>query len=126
MANADEPQTEAKEPLRVLFCIGGTQNVYDADDAELAALTGALSTGFADLSGRFGIKVLGTLDDDLLMLSATTQFPWGCYILADCPDLEAVKRVCAVVRDTRVGNHRLWKYVSVDVRIGRPLFFGNE
>ena len=114
------------EPLRVLFCFGGTQHVYDADDVELTRMMETLTGAFADLGGRFGINVLGTMDDDELMVGSSETWPWTCYILADVPDLETVTRVCNIVREAEVGGHRLWRYLKVEARVGRRLFFGNE
>ena len=36
------------------------------------------------------MKVLGTLDDDEMMVGATDTWPWTCYILAEVPDRSAV------------------------------------
>jgi hypothetical protein len=60
------------------------------------------------------------------MVGPSTEFPWTAYILADAPDLESVTAVCNVVREATVGEHRLWRYLRIEARVGRPLFFGNE
>jgi hypothetical protein len=66
------------------------------------------------------------MDDDELMVGSSETWPWTCYILADVPDLETVTRVCNIVREAEVGGHRLWRYLKVEARVGRRLFFGNE
>ncbi|MEU7137116.1 hypothetical protein [Streptomyces sp. NPDC046261] len=111
-------------PLRTLFCIGVTQEFFSADDAERAAVAAAIPPAFDRLAERFGLQVLGTLDDDQLMVGATPSWPWMSYILADVPDLPTVSRVCGIVRDTPVGTGRLWRYLRIEARVGRPLFFG--
>jgi len=112
--------------LRVLFCIGVTQTFFDEAAATLPQRISAITDAFADLNGRFGISVLGTMDDDELMVGASREFPWTAYILADAPTLAAVSAVCNVVREAPVGETRLWRYVRIEARVGRPLFFGNE
>ncbi|MFG2221524.1 hypothetical protein [Streptomyces sp. NPDC048644] len=113
-------------PLRTLFCIGVTQDFFAADDDERAAVAAALPPAFGRLAERFGVRVLGTLDDDQLMVGAATGWPWTSYILADVPDLDTVSAVCGIVRDTEAGAGRLWRYLRIEARIGRPLFFGTD
>jgi hypothetical protein len=33
--------------------------------------------------------------------------------------------VCNIVRETEAAGARLWKYLRVEARVGRPLFFAN-
>ena len=75
--------------------------------------------------GPDGSLYFGTMDDDELMVGNSPSWPWTCY-LADCPDLDCVTRVCNVVRETEIDGARLWKYLRVEARVGRKLFFGNE
>jgi hypothetical protein len=112
--------------LRVLFCIGVQQTFFEEPGAEIGPIVGAIKEAFADLGGRFGITVLGTMDDDELMVGPSSEFPWTAYILADAPDIDSVTAVCNVVRETAAGEHRLWRYMRIEARIGRPLFFGTE
>jgi hypothetical protein len=86
----------------------------------------AFKEAFDDLSGRFGVIVLGTMDDDESMVGPSASWPWTCYILADVPGLAAVKAVTNVLRAWEVGEERLWKYARVEARVGRQLFFGNS
>jgi hypothetical protein len=44
-------------------------------------------------------------------------------VLADAPDRDAVAAVCNLLREVEVEDARLWKYLKVEARIGRPLFF---
>ena len=112
--------------LRVLFCFGVTQSFFDEDPARVPEIAGGITEAFDDLGGRFGLRVLGTMDDDELMVGASETWPWTCYILADAPDLEAVTRVCNILRESEAAGARLWKYLKVEARVGRPLFFGNS
>jgi len=112
-------------PLRVLFCIGVLPANFEADAATLRVLFDTLKEAFGNLKGRFGVDVLGTMDDDKLTVGPSTAFPWTSYILADVPDLDTVAAVTNLVRVTEVDGHRLWRYVRIEARVGRPLFFGN-
>jgi len=115
-----------QQDLRVLFCFGVSQSFFEEDPARVPALAGAITEAFEDLSGRFGVRVLGTMDDDELMVGSSVVWPWAAYILADAPSLQAVTAVCNILRETEVGAAKLWKYMRVEARVGRPLFFGNE
>ncbi len=112
--------------LRVLFCFGVSQTFFEEESARLPEILGPLTEAFANLEERFGLKVLGTFDDDQLMVGPSPDWPWTAYILADAPDYEAVVGVCNIVREAPVGSHRLWRYLRVEARVGRRLFFGNE
>jgi hypothetical protein len=112
--------------LRVLFCFGVTQSFFDSDPSGIPAIVEAITDAFADLRGRFGVEVLGTLDDDELMVGASPGWPWTAYVLADVPDLETVAKVTNLLREAEVEGSRLWRYLRVEARVGRPLFFANS
>jgi hypothetical protein len=112
--------------LRVLFCFGVTPTFFELPGDGIGEVVKAISESFADLSGRFGVNVLGTMDDDELMVGPSLTWPWTAYVLADAPDLEAVTSVCNLLRDTPVGEFRLWRYMRVEARVGRPLFFAQS
>jgi hypothetical protein len=112
--------------LRVLFCIGVSQSFFDEPSSFVPEVVPAITEAFSDLGRRFGVNVLGTMDDDELMVGPSSDFPWTAYILADVPTLETVAAICNIVRDAPVGEHRLWRYLRIEARVGRPLFFGNE
>jgi hypothetical protein len=118
------PYRESVSGLRALFAFGLTQAFFAEERSRIPAVMEALESSFADLEQRFGVRVLGTLDDDELMVGATDRWPWTCYILAEVPDRAAVAAVCNLLRATEVGDARLWKYLKVEARLGRPLFFG--
>jgi len=111
--------------LRVLFCLGVTQNFFDLEAESRKLVIDTIKGAFDDLKGRFGIKVLGTLDDDELMVGTSLNWPWTAYILADAPHLKAITSVCDLIRVTEVDTDRLWKYMRIEARVGRELFFGN-
>lgn len=113
------------EELRVLFCIGVTQSFFDEDPANVGSIVEGITRAFSDLGGRFGLKVLGTMDDDELLVGSSATWPWTAYILADAPSLASVTAVCNLLRESEVNGFRLWKYLKIEARVGRPLFFGN-
>ena len=115
-----------RDGLRVLLCFGVTQSFYDAEPADVPKIVDGIKTAFADLSGRFGVRILATMDDDELMVGASAEFPWTAYIVLDAPDLTTVTSICNIVRETEIGGYRMWKYMRIEARVGRPLFFGSE
>lgn len=114
---------ESVSGTRALFAFGLTQDFFSEDRARIPAIMDALKAGFADLDVRFGVRVLGTLDDDELMVGAADTWPWTCYILAELPNREAATKVCNLLREIEIGDARLWKYLKIEARLGRPLFF---
>jgi hypothetical protein len=118
-----EPYRSSVSGLRALFAFGLTQDFFNEDRSQIPTIMDALKSSFAELEQRFGVRVLGTLDDDELMVGARETWPWTCYILAEVPDRDAVAKVCNLLRETEAGNARLWKYLRIEARLGRPLFF---
>lgn len=118
--------TESATPLRVMFCIGVLQSNFDTDLETQQLVVRTLKEQFSNLNSRFGIRVLGTMDDDVLMVGSSQAWPWTSYILADVPDLDTVARITSLLRSVEVGDARLWKFLRIEARVGRQLFFGNE
>jgi hypothetical protein len=112
--------------LRVLFCFGVTPTFFELPGDGIGEVVTTIRESFEDLSGRFGVTVLGTMDDDELMVGPSLTWPWTAYVLADAPHLEAVTSVCSLLRDTPIGEFRLWRYMRVEARVGRPLFFAQS
>ncbi|MGA6161533.1 hypothetical protein [Amycolatopsis magusensis] len=113
-------------PLRALICIGVSQHFFAAEQAERAVVFEATKAAFADLSGRFGVKVLGTFDDDTIQIGPATSFPWTCYLLLEAPGYETVRAIVNLFRETPAGEYQLWRYYKVETRLGRALFFGED
>lgn len=112
--------------IRALFCFGVLPAFFDLDDVVRKQVFDTLVEGFSALDRRFGVTVLGTLDDDRSMVGPSTAWPWTCYILAEVPDHETIAAVCNILRQYRIGDSRLWRYIRVEARTGRKLFFGNQ
>ena len=112
--------------LRVLFCIGVMPATFELPPVQGAEVKGVIEEAFADLRGRFGIEVLGTMDDDQLMVGASAAFPWTSYILAEAPSLASVHAVTNLLRTSEVLGARLWKFLRIEARVGRELFFANK
>ncbi|PZU10771.1 hypothetical protein [Sphingomonas sp.] len=110
------------KPLRALLCGAVTQNFFDLPADAIGPVwqaTGEMLKGVRDLPG---VKILGTLDDDELMVGTSPNgWPWTFYIMADMPDHATVVAACNLFRTTAVGEHLLWKYMRVEARIGRDL-----
>jgi hypothetical protein len=108
--------------LRVLFCGAVLQNFFDLPAGEIGRVwnaTGEMLKGIRDLPG---VEILGTIDDDQTMVGTSPAgWPWTFYILADVPDHATVVAACNLFRTIEVGEHRLWRYIRVEARIGREL-----
>ncbi len=117
---------ESTEPVRALICIGVRDAFFAADAAERKLVFEATKAAFADLTGRFGVSIIGTFDDDTLQVGPSNAAPWTAYILMDTPGYDAVRAICNIIRETPVGEHQMWHYYKVEARLGRSLFFGNE
>ncbi|SFV15071.1 hypothetical protein [Pseudoduganella namucuonensis] len=110
-----------KDPLRVLFCIGVTQNFFDLPESGIAAVWKGYGEMMSALAALPGVTVLGTMDDDRTMVGASASWPWTVYIMADVADLDTVVAGCNLFRTVKVGGDRLWKYGKIEARIGRAL-----
>lgn len=111
-------------PLRVLFCIGVTQNFFDLPQEENVLVLQGYGAMLAAMSKLSGLDVLGTMDDDRLMVGTSPGWPWTCYVLADVADLDTVAAACNLFRTTPVGEHMLWRYGRIEARVGRALAVG--
>ena len=112
-----------KKPLRVLFCMGVNQNFFDATPEEAKDVWGAFSRMMNGIGELPGVRILGNLDDDQIMVGPSLNWPWTTYVLADVPDIETVSAACNLFRVTPVGSgpYKLWKYIRIEARIGREL-----
>lgn len=117
--------TNTTPPLRTMFFIGIGQNFHDLPASVAGQVVQAFVQALDDLKGRFGIEVLGTFDDDQMMVGASEGWPWTAYILADVPDLDTVIRICGLFRETPTYEGQLWKYARIQARVGRKLMAGN-
>jgi hypothetical protein len=114
------------QKLRVLFCFGVLPAFFELDDAGRARIAPAIERAYSNLEQRFGITVLGTLDDDREMVGPTLGYPWTAYILADVPRYQAVVDFCNIVRTEAAGDDALSRFLKVEARVGRELFFGSS
>lgn len=115
----------SQNTLRVLFCIGVNQNFFDATPAEAKQVWGAFGVMMQGMEETPGIRVIGNMDDDQLMVGPSTTAPWTTYVLADADTLESVAAVCNLFRTTPVGESKLWKYCKIEARVGRELIIQN-
>jgi hypothetical protein len=108
-------------PLRVLFCIGVTQNFFDLPSSETGAVWAAYGVMLKDMSKLPGLTIMGTMDDDRLMVGTSASWPWTAYILAEVDTLDTVVAACNLFRTTPVGDYKLWRYGKIEARVGREL-----
>ncbi|MBY0242885.1 MAG: hypothetical protein K2X55_26595 [Burkholderiaceae bacterium] len=110
-----------KDPLRVLFCIGVTQNFFDLPESDIGAVWKGYGELLSSMNTLPGVTILGTMDDDRTMVGASASWPWTVYIMADVVDLDTVVAACNLFRTVKVGAYRLWKFGKIEARIGRAL-----
>ncbi|WP_425101976.1 hypothetical protein [Tropicibacter sp. S64] len=111
------------QPIRTLLCFNNHAAFFNLPFDQIGPVwtaTQALMRGIADLEG---VRIVGTFDDDQTMVGATQGFPFTWYIMADFPDRATVQAACNLLRTIVVGegNDRLWKYMTVEARMGRAL-----
>lgn len=113
---------DTPEKLRVLFCGAVLQPFFDLPSAEIMDVLKATGQMLRKMREIPGVEVIGTMDDDETMVGTSpTGFPWTFYILAHVDNRETVVEACNLFRTTEVGDFRLWKYMRVEARIGREL-----
>lgn len=113
-------QTTEKEPLRVMFCIGVTQNFFDLPPARIKDVWNAYVAMMEELKAMPGVNIIGTLDDDRTLVGTSYSWPWTSYILADVDTLDTVVAGCNLFRTIKVTEDELlWKYGRVEARVGR-------
>lgn len=110
------------KPIRTLFCGAVLQPFFDLPGAEIPTVLQATGAMLKRLRELPGVSVIGTMDDDETMVGTSpTGWPWTFYILADVTDRATVVAACNLFRTTAVGEHRLWRYMRVEARMGREL-----
>ncbi len=102
--------------IRVLFCAGVLPAFFSATTEERKGVFAQCQQVFGDWEERFGVRVIGSLDDDQLQIGPSLTYPWTFYVLADAPDRESVVRI---VNQLREGKNPLFQYIKIETRIGR-------
>lgn len=114
--------TDKPKKIRTLFCIAILQNFFDLPASEIGIVWKAFSQMMGEMSQMEGVDILGMLDDDETMVgTAPSGYPWTAYIMADMPDRDSVVAACNLFRTIEIGEYRLWKYCRVEARMGRAL-----
>ena len=102
--------------IRVLFCAGVLPAFFESSLEDRKMVFRLCQQVFGNWEERFGARVLGSLDDDQLMIGPSLTYPWTFYALADVKDLSVVT---AIVNQLRQGDTPLFKYIKLETRIGR-------
>jgi hypothetical protein len=106
-----------------MFCIGALQGYFDqAGTAKGWDVLGTTREILSGIEKEFGVKILSTMDDDQLSVGAADGWPFTGYVVADAPSLDSVVGVCDAVKQSRVGDEPLTKFIRFEARLGRPLF----
>lgn len=117
-----------KTALRTLLCFNNHPTFFSLPFDQIGPVWKATQALMMGIDQMEGVQIVGTFDDDQTMVGATQGFPYTWYILADFPDREAVQAACNLLRTIVVGegNDRLWKYMTVEARMGRALEIPTE
>ena len=110
-------------PIRTLLCFSMQPAFFDLPFGQIGPVwqaTQALMSGIAKVPGT---TIVGTMDDDQTMVGMSNGTPATWYILADFTDRQAVMAACNLLRTIVVDDqdHRLWKFMRVEARMGRAL-----
>ncbi|GEO84747.1 MULTISPECIES: hypothetical protein [Alphaproteobacteria] len=110
-------------PIRTLLCFAMQPAFFDLPFGQIGPVWKATQTLMASISKLEGVAIIGTLDDDQTQVGTSQTFPWTWYMLCDFPDRQAVIAACNLLRTIVVDeeDHRLWKYMRVEARMGRAL-----
>ena len=103
--------------IRALVCAGVLPSFFAASLQERRRVFGQCREVFGNWKERYGIEIIGSLDDDQVQIGPTFSYPWTFYILCDSPDLALL---ISVVDSLRHGDPPLFKYIKLEVRTGRP------
>jgi len=122
LAVADAAHAIPPAPPVVLLAAGDVAGCNTTGDEATAAIVDGFPSALVAMLGDAAYPN-GTLDDDETMVGATDTWPWTCYVLAEARDREGIAAVCGLLRELQADGVPLWKYLKVEARVGRPLFF---
>lgn len=108
-------------PHRVLLLVAASDGWYQAEDA--AARGGVLARlqAFFDGWREGGATLLGSFDDDYLVVGQPSSLGWSIFVLYDVPSLDLVVERINSTREEADGV-RLDRAFRMEVRLGRNLF----
>jgi len=111
------------KPIRTLLCFNNHPTFFSLPFDQIGPVWVATQALMSGIDQMEGVTIIGTFDDDQTMVGATQGFPFTWYMLVDFPNREAVQAACNLLRTIVVGdgNDRLWKYMTVEARMGRAL-----
>jgi hypothetical protein len=95
---------------------------YDATDEERHNLILPRFKAILDELDAQGARVIGSFDDDLFVVGPPTSVGYSIYILYEVDDVSKVVQMLQSLRET-VDGVRLDRYIRMEARVGRPLFF---
>ncbi|MCD2172189.1 hypothetical protein [Rhizobium sp. C4] len=110
-------------PIRTLLCLAVQPSFFDLPFNKIGGVWKATEAFMSGVAKLEGVTVLGTLDDDQTQVGTSPSFPWTWYMLCDFPSRQSVIAACNLLRTIVVDDedHRLWKYMRVEARMGRAL-----
>lgn len=110
------------KPIRTLLCFNNHPTFFSLPFDQIGPVWRATQELMSSINKMDGVTIVGTFDDDQTLVGATQGFPYTWYILADFPTREDVQAACNLLRTIVVTeNDRLWKYMTVEARMGRAL-----
>lgn len=119
--NIEMVYADRNTPLRAVLLGSMTRAWYEATDEERRQ---RILPRFAQVMSEWSeiaVKVLATVDDDLLMVGEPRSTGTTFYVIVEVLEFEDVARMIQCVRAS-VDGVRLDSYTRWEARVGRPLF----
>ena len=105
-------------PLRVLFCCGVSQNFFDLPREKIGEVWQAYGAMLAAVEAMPGVRVLGVMDDDRLVVGRPTARRGPSTSWPTSPT-STRRSPCATCIARR--RYNLWRYGKIEARVGRAL-----
>lgn len=108
-------------PHRIILLGAMTSAWYEAtDDARRTRILPRFS-GLMEEWRALGVRILGTLDDDLFMVGEPRVGGVTFYLMCEVDRMETIVAMLERIRET-VDGVRLDAYMRFEARVGRPFF----
>ena len=108
-------------PLRAVFLGAMTGAWYEASDDVRRSRILPRFAQLVEEWRQLGIRVLATVDDDLLMVGEPRSTGYTFYVIVELQRLEDAVAMIQRIRET-VDGVRMDEYVRFEARVGRPFF----
>jgi hypothetical protein len=112
---------EGTARLRAVFLGAMTSAYYEASDDERRTRILPRFKQLVEEWTALGVKILATVDDDLLMVGEPRSTGFTFYVIVEVEQLDDVVTMIQRIRET-VNGVRMDEYLRFEARVGRPFF----